>query len=57
MDRIKGRVTIERMLDRLRAIRIDERHHGPAGNRRFRYVPLYISRGLQELHLEFTATS
>jgi cytochrome P450 len=57
LARIEGRVTIERMLDRLRAIRIDETHHGPPGNRRFRYVPLYIIRGLQELHLEFTATS
>ena len=57
LARIEGRVTIERMLDRLRDIRIDEGHHGPAGNRRFRYVPLYIIRGLQELHLEFTATS
>jgi len=57
LARIEGRVTIERMLDRLRDIRIDERHHGPAGDRRFHYVPLYIIRGLQELHLEFTATS
>jgi cytochrome P450 len=57
LARIEGRVTIERMLDRLRDIRIDERHHGPAGNRRFHYVPLYIIRGLQELHLEFAATS
>jgi cytochrome P450 len=55
LARIEGRVTIERMLDRLRDIRIDERHHGPAGDRRFDYVPLYIIRGLQELHLEFTA--
>src|ERR1700742_276757 len=57
LARIEGRVTIERMLDRLRNIRIDEGHHGPAGDRRFRYVPLYIIRGLQELHLEFTAAS
>ena len=57
LARIEGRVTIERMLDRLRDIRIDEGHHGPAGDRRFRYVPLYIIRGLQELHLEFTAAS
>ena len=57
LARIEGRVTIERMLDRLRDIRIDESHHGSAGDRRFRYVPLYIIRGLQQLHLEFTAAS
>jgi cytochrome P450 len=57
LARIEARVTIERMLDRLRDIRIDEKHHGPTGDRRFRYVPLYIIRGLQELHLEFTAAS
>lgn len=57
LARIEGRVTIERMLDRLRDIRIDEDHHGPAHDRRFDYVPLYIIRGLQELHLEFTAAS
>jgi hypothetical protein len=49
--------TVEHMLERLRGIRIDEDHHGRAGDRRFRYVPLYIVRGLQEPHLEFTAVS
>lgn len=53
----RDNATYTRMLDRLRDIRIDQRHHGPAGNRQLRYVPLYIIRGLQELHLEFTATS
>jgi cytochrome P450 len=57
LARIEGRVTVERILDRLSDIRIDERHHGPADARRFRYVPLYIIRGLQELHLEFSAAS
>ena len=54
---IEGRVTIERILDRLNDIRIDEAHHGPAGDRRFDYVPLYILRGLEALHIEFTAKS
>ena len=29
-------------------------HHGPAGARRYQYVPTYILRGLTRLHLEFT---
>jgi hypothetical protein len=47
-------VTVERFLDRTSALRISERHHGPAGERRFRHDPTYIIRGLTELHLEFT---
>ena len=27
--------------------------HGPAGDRRYQYIPTYILRGLTELHLEF----
>jgi cytochrome P450 len=57
LARIEGKVTIERILDRLKDIRIDETQHGPAGDRRFSYVPLYILRGLEALHIEFTAKS
>ena len=35
-------------------IRISESAHGPADERHYDYVPTYILRGLQRLHLEFT---
>jgi cytochrome P450 len=54
LARIEGRVTIDRILDRLADIRISEAHHGPPGARRYHYVQLYILRGLEALHLEFT---
>jgi cytochrome P450 len=57
LARIEGRVTIERILDRLSDVRISEAHHGPPDARRFDYVPLYILRGLEALHIEFGAKS
>jgi cytochrome P450 len=54
LARAEGRVSIERLLDRTRDIRLSEEHHGPPGARRFRYEPTWILRGLTELHLEFT---
>jgi len=38
----------------LKDIRISESAHGPAGERRYDYVPTYILRGLTRLQLEFT---
>jgi cytochrome P450 len=51
--RHEGRITVERMLDRLPDIRISETHHGPPDARRFDYTPTYILRGVEALHLEF----
>jgi cytochrome P450 len=54
LARAEGRVSIERILDRLRDIRLSEEHHGPPGSRRFRYEKTWILRGLTNLHIEFT---
>lgn len=54
LARAEGRVTLERVLDRIADIRISEAHHGPAESRRFEYLETFFLRGLQQLHLEFT---
>ncbi|ORB84018.1 cytochrome [Mycobacterium kansasii] len=56
LARVEGRVSIERILDRMSDIAVDPARHGPAGDRRYRYEPTYILRGLTELHLTFTPT-
>ncbi len=52
LARAEGRVTINRFLDRTADIAISEAHHGPAGARRYDYLPTFFLRGLQRLHLE-----
>ena len=54
LARAEARVSIERLLDRMADIRISEAQHGPAGARRYEYTPIYLLRGLEQLHLEFT---
>jgi cytochrome P450 len=54
LARAETRVSIERLLDRLAGIGISEAAHGPAGARRYDYVPTFMLRGLTRLHLEFT---
>ncbi len=52
LARAEARVSVERLLDRTRDIRISEAAHGPAGARHYEYAPTYILRGLRRLHLE-----
>jgi cytochrome P450 len=54
LARVEGRVSIERILDRMRNIRLSEEHHGPPADRHFDYEPTWVLRGLHKLHIEFT---
>ena len=56
LARAEARVSTERLLDRMADIRISDAAHGPAGARRYEYSPIYLLRGLEQLHLEFTPT-
>jgi cytochrome P450 len=53
LARAEARIGFQRLLERTRNIRISEQHHGPAGARRYQYVPTFILRGLTHLHIEF----
>ena len=53
LARAEAVVSLNRMLDRTRDIRISEKVHGPKGARRYGYLPTFILRGLTHLNLEF----
>jgi cytochrome P450 family 150 subfamily A5 len=54
LARAEARVCIERLFDRTADIGVSEAVHGPAGTRRYDYLPTYMIRGLSQLTLEFT---
>lgn len=54
LARAEGLASLERLLDRMDDIRIDEDRHGPADDRSYRYEPIFMLRGLEALHLTFT---
>ncbi len=53
LARTEGRISVNRILDRMTDIRISESMHGPAGDRKYEYDPTFIMRGLSALHVEF----
>lgn len=57
LARAEAVVSLNRMFDRTRDIRISEKVHGPAGARRYGYLPTFILRGLTHLNLEFEPVS
>ena len=54
LARVEGRVSLERILDRLGDIQLDEAAHGPEGNRQYNYEPTFVLRGVTDLHINFT---
>jgi cytochrome P450 len=54
LARVEGRVSLERILDRMADIAIDADAHGPVGARNFSYEPTFVLRGLTELNITFT---
>jgi cytochrome P450 len=54
LARAEGRVSLERILDRMDDIRVDDAEHGPPDARRYHYTPIFMLRGLEQLHLTFT---
>jgi cytochrome P450 len=56
LARAESRVGVERVLARLRDIRVSDSVHGPVGARTYKYVPGYLARSLRSLHLEFACS-
>lgn len=54
LARVEGKVSLNRLFDRTEEFWIDEDRHGPADQRRYRYIPTFILRGLTRLHIRFS---
>jgi cytochrome P450 len=54
LARAEMRIAIERILDRMHDIRVDDAEHGPPDARRYDHDPTFFFRGLRFLHLTFT---
>jgi cytochrome P450 len=57
LARVEGRITVHRLLDRMRDITISESSHGSLDQRQYNYEPTFLLRGLTELHIEFRTAS
>jgi cytochrome P450 len=53
LARAEGRISLNRILDRMSDITVLEAEHGPPDARRYTYEPTWQMRGLTELHLGF----
>ena len=57
LARVEGRVSLERILDRMLDIRIDPEKHGSLDDPTFNFEPTFILRGLTDLHITYTPKS
>ncbi|MDT5096141.1 MAG: hypothetical protein QOH60_5504 [Mycobacterium sp.] len=57
LARVEGRVSLERILDRMADITIDSDKHGPEGQRTYTYEPTFILRGLTDINIKFRPVS
>jgi cytochrome P450 len=53
LARAEGRVAVERLLARMKNIRLDEGRHGPVSARQFEYLPNYSLYGVLEQQMLF----
>jgi Cytochrome P450/Luciferase-like monooxygenase len=53
LARAEGRISLNRILDRMTDIRVNDAAHGSPDARQYTYEPTWQMRGLTELHLEF----
>jgi cytochrome P450 len=53
LARAEARIALNRILDRVHEISIDEDHHGPAESRTYSYENPFLLRGISELHITF----
>ena len=53
LARVEARISLERLLNRLGDIRIDEAAHGTEGERRYEWEPTFLLRRLRALNLRF----
>ena len=54
LARAEARLSVERLLDRTRDLRVSEAAHGPPDRRHYPYEPSFFLRRLAALHVEFT---
>jgi cytochrome P450 len=53
LARAEAKIALNRILDRMHDISIDDAHHGPAESRAYSYEMPFVLRGISELHITY----